>query len=89
MLSLTFSVYDSLLRENVVQKVDVGSFSCDPTLDEISSKRLAICVIGQSYEAKTHLVNELFALKNGHVIEPTGQIRRRPPSRLSRLGSEP
>lgn len=78
-----------MVRDNVAQKVDAENFSCDPTLDEISSKKLAICVIGQSYEAKTHLVNELFALKNGHVLEPTGQIRRCPPTRISRRNSNP
>ena len=35
---------------------------------DISTKKVALCVIGQSYKAKCQVVNDLFALKNKNVI---------------------
>lgn len=79
-------VYANLHRENVAGKLDLGNFDCDPTLDEISTKKLAICVIGQSYEAKIRVVNDIFALKNRNVLEPTTSLR---PSRRNSTATIP
>merc|ERR1712130_762298 len=71
-------IFANFHKERISNKLDLSCFTCDPTLDEISSKKFAICVIGQSYEAKVSLVNAIFALKNKNVIEPTS------PTKLSR-----
>ena len=82
-------IYANLHRENVAGKLELANFECDPTLDEISTKKLAICVIGQSYEAKIRIVNDIFALKNGNVLEPTSPRRKSKRSDLERRKSNP
>ena len=84
-------VFSNLSREISSGKLDLQHFECDPTLDEISNKKLAICVIGQSYEAKIRVVNDIFALKNGNVLEPTSPRRRKtlPPKLYRRRSSNP
>lgn len=52
-------------------------FQCDPSLNDIASKEVAICVIGQSYEAKIRVVNDIFALRDNNVLEPTQKTRRK------------
>ena len=76
-------IFSNFHKEHISNKLDLKCFTCDPTLDEISSKKFAICVIGQSYEAKVSLVNAIFALKNKNVLEPTS------PTKLSRRNSNP
>ena len=43
---------------------------------DISTKRVALCVIGQSYKAKCQVVNDLFALKNKNVIGSLNLLER-------------
>lgn len=70
-------VYTTLTTDGLAAILEVKPFECDPSLDDISSKEVAICVIGQSYEAKIRVVNDIFALKDNNVLEPTAKSSRR------------
>ena len=54
----------------------LNRLECSSCYSDISTKQLALCVIGQNYRAKCQIVNDLFALKNKNVIGRSPALSR-------------